>query len=210
MSAFARQFGGPSGLIGHLVTRLLARGNAGFNRWLVNELSMVVPAPATVIELGCGPGIALQELLSAYPTARVVGVDPSVVVQNSARRRNARAIADHRLRLITGDAGAVTAYAPADLVLAVHVLYFWSDAVHELQRVGELLAPTGCVALGYQLRENMPQPAQRNFRKEGFTLYDSDDQVAAALQEAGFARPDFRIFGDAGRPGGRLALATPA
>jgi hypothetical protein len=29
-SAFlARQFGGPSGLVGHVVTRLLARGNAG-------------------------------------------------------------------------------------------------------------------------------------------------------------------------------------
>lgn len=65
----AQQFGGPSGLIGHLVTRLLARGNASFNRWLVHELGTMVPPPATVIELGCGPGIALRELLTASSSA---------------------------------------------------------------------------------------------------------------------------------------------
>ncbi len=38
------------------------------------------PAPATVIELGCGPGVALAELLRAYPAARVIGADPSALV----------------------------------------------------------------------------------------------------------------------------------
>ena len=69
VNRIARQFGGPSGPIGHLVTWQLARGNASFNRWLVRELAAVVPPPATAIELGCGPGIALRELLTAYPTA---------------------------------------------------------------------------------------------------------------------------------------------
>jgi hypothetical protein len=64
VNGIARQFGGPSGPIGHLVTGLLARGNASFNRWLVRELGTVVPPPATVIELGCGPAIALRELLT--------------------------------------------------------------------------------------------------------------------------------------------------
>ena len=62
----APQFGGPSGLVGRVVTRLLARGNAGFNRWLVNEISTALPVPHTVIELGYGPGIALQEILRRY------------------------------------------------------------------------------------------------------------------------------------------------
>ena len=61
VNGIARQFGGPSGPIGHLVTGLLARGNASFNRWLVHELGTMVPPPATVIELGCGPGIALSD-----------------------------------------------------------------------------------------------------------------------------------------------------
>jgi hypothetical protein len=48
LGAVARQFAGPSGPAGHLVTWLLARGNASFNRWLVREVAKAVPAPATV------------------------------------------------------------------------------------------------------------------------------------------------------------------
>jgi hypothetical protein len=103
LGTVARQFAGPSGPAGHLVTWLLARGNASFNRWLVREVAKAAPAPATVIELGCGPGVALAELLRAYPAARVIGADPSAVVLTSARRRNARALAEGRLTLVTGD-----------------------------------------------------------------------------------------------------------
>ena len=157
--------------------------------WLVHELGTVVPTPATVLELGCGPGIALRELLTAYPAASVIGVDRSPVVLKSARRRNASAIAEGRLTLVTGDIEKTVGYAPADLVLASHVLYFWADPVRELRRINEVLAPHGHVALGYQLRQHMPPITQRTFPQEGFTLYDSDDQVAAALQHAGFTPP---------------------
>ncbi|HEX4661380.1 MAG TPA: class I SAM-dependent methyltransferase [Streptosporangiaceae bacterium] len=209
VNRIARQFAGPSGPIGHLVTWQLARGNASFNRWLVHELATVVRPPETVIELGCGPGIALRELLSAYPAARVVGADPSATVLKSARRRNARAIEVGRLVLTTGDVATVADHAPADLVLACHVLYFWADPVGELRRVGQLLAPDCHVALGYQLRQHMPPVAGRAFPQGGFAVYDSDDQVAAVLRQAGFASPEIRVFGDPSHPGGRLALATP-
>jgi SAM-dependent methyltransferase len=206
----ARQFAGPSGPAGHLVTWLLARGNASFNRWLVREVAAAVPAPATVIELGCGPGIALAELLRAYPAARVIGADPSAVAATSARRRNARALAEGRLTLVTGDTGQAAGYAPAGLVLACHVLYFWPDPVGELRRIREMLAPAGRIALGYQLRQNMPPLAQRTFPRQGFTLYDCDDQVAAVLEQAGFTRPEIRVFGPPDRPMGRLALGAAA
>jgi hypothetical protein len=68
----------------------------------------------------------------------------------------------------------------------------------------------GHIALGYQLRQNMPPVAQRTFPREGFTLYDSDDQVAAVLEQAGFTRPEIRIFGAHDRAMGRLALSAPA
>jgi SAM-dependent methyltransferase len=206
----ARQFGRPSGPMGHLVSGMLARGNASFNQWLVHELGTVVPSPATVVELGCGPGIALRELLAAYPAASVVGVDRSPVVLKSARRRNAPAVAGGRLTLVTGDIEKTVGYPPADLVLACHVLYFWADPVRELRRINEILAPHGHVALGYQLRQDMPPIAQRTFPQEGFTLYDSYDQVAVTLRHAGFTPPEIRVFGDLAHPGGRLALATPA
>ena len=56
----------------------------------------------------------------------------------------------------------------------------------------------------------MPPISQRTFPQEGFTLYDSDDQVAAVVAQAGFTRPEIRIFGAPDRPMGRLALSAPA
>ncbi len=208
MRVVSEQFSSPSGLLGYAITPLLARGNAAFNRWAVHELAAVVPAPATVIELGSGPGVALQELARVYPTARIVGVDPSDVVHKIARRTNAAAIADGRVALVSGALGAVAAYQPAELILAVHVIYFWSDPVTELRRIHDALAPGGQVALGYQLRASMPKPTQRNFPKAGFTLYDTDDQVTALLHQAGFPATQVRIFGTPERPLGRLAVAA--
>ena len=207
MRSIARQFGGPSGPVGHLVSGLLARGNAGFNCWLVSQLRTAVPGPATVIELGCGPGVALRELLATYPAASVVGVDRSPVVLRSARRRNAPAIGDGRLTLVQGDTGQAAGHAPADLVLACHVLYFWSNPEQELRRMRDMLAPHGLAVLGYQLRQHMPPIAQRTFPREGFTVYDTDDQVAVLLESAGFSSPEIRVCGDPRRPVGRLALA---
>jgi SAM-dependent methyltransferase len=209
-SFMARQFGRPSGPAGHLVTRLLARGNDRFNRWLVHELLAAVPAPRAVIELGCGPGIALQELLVTYPNAHVIGVDPSTVVLKSARRRNASAVAAGRLTLVSGDTQTSITYGPVDLIVACHVLYFWTNPLNELQRIRDALEPNGHLALGYQLRQNMPPIAQRAFPAEGYVLYDSDSQLAAVLDAAGFAKPEVRIFGDHHRPLGRLALSSPA
>ena len=204
----ATQFSHPSGLLGRLVSRMLAKGNAGFNVWLVDQLQTAVPNPGLVIELGCGPGVALQKLLAAYPRSRIVGIDPSPVVLKSARRRTSAAIAAGRLELVTGDSSKAPGFGPADLIVATHVLYFLTDPVRQLNKVGEALSPSGRLALGYQLRQNMPPMAQRNFPEQGFILYDSDEQLADVLTEAGFNRPEIRLFGDQDRPGGRLALTT--
>jgi hypothetical protein len=42
-----------------------------------------------------------------------------------------------------------------------------------------IMAPSSLVALGYQIRQNMPPNSQRTFPKEGFTLCYYDDQAAA-------------------------------
>jgi SAM-dependent methyltransferase len=98
--------------------------------------------------------------------------------------------------------------APVDLVIANHVLYFWHEPAAELARLHGFVRPGGLLALGYQLRRNMPPPAQRNFPKQGHVLYDSDGAVETLLREAGFASVAFAVMGPADAPHGRLALAT--
>ncbi len=206
----ARQFGHPRGLVGRLVGRIMARRNSGFNSWVVQSLrERRDPGAVTrLVELGPGPGVGLACLLDAFPRAQVWGVDRSSTMLSQARRHNAPAVRAGRLQLVHGDASAAQRFAPLDLIVAVHVLYFWPDPVHELTRLRTALAPNGTLALGYQLRRYMPQMAQQQFPRAGHRLYDADDEIRQVLTEAGFTHVDIAVKGPADAPHGRLALAS--
>lgn len=208
MSVVARQFGRPRGLLGRVIGRGMARGNADFNRWFVQEIRGLGLADiGRIVELGPGPGIGLQETLRAFPEARLWGIDPSPVMLSQFRKRNLAAVRSGRLVAIEGGVESLPPLAPVDLVLAAHVLYFWRQPAATLAQIHGALRPGGWLALGYQLRRNMPPMAQKRFPMEGYLLYDSDGQVGALLEGAGFKHPRFVIKGPTDAPEGRLAIA---
>lgn len=209
MGLIAKQFALPQGYMGRLAASFMAKNNMRFNQWLVAEVARTIPPPKTAVELGFGPGLGLRELLYAFPDARVIGVDPSQTVQRPAQRRNRAAIASNRLKLLQGNAGALKGMSGTiDLIVAVHVLYFWSTPQANIRQICDLLSTGGCLALGYQLRGHMPGPAQRDFPTAGHHLYDSDAQVRELVQNGGLHVADVRVFGDSANPGGRLLIAS--
>jgi SAM-dependent methyltransferase len=209
-----RQFARPTGLPGRLVGALMARGNAPFNRALVRRLPELAERPEStgwperVVEIGCGPGIGLAALLERFPQARVLGVDLSPEMVARSRARNAAEVRSGRLTLAEG--GPERIDGPADLVVAVHVLYFWHQPVDTLARLRDSLAEDGVVALGYRCRADMPSVSQRDFPKEGHLLYDDESDVRALFAAAGY-RPGHsaRIDDEAGNHLGWLTVAGP-
>lgn len=208
MGVIGRQFGSPSGLLGRLAGRFMARNNADLNRRLVEEVASLVPPPRRVAELGFGPGVGLAALVSTFPQAHVLGADPSSPMAGQATARNRAALKAGRLRLLQGDTSVLAPYAPVDLVLAVHVLYFWDDPVASLEAVREMLPPGGHLALGYQLERHMPAVARRDFVAQGHRLYASDDEVVEMVAAAGLTAEHQSVIGADERPMGRLLLAS--
>ena len=209
------QAGNPHGLVGRLVARFLARGHAGVNRWIVGEMrSAWKGEPTRIVELGSGGGVALREMLRAFPRAQVWGVDISPAVMGQARQRNRRAVEAGRLTLLVGDGAALPPLAPLDLVLAVHVQYFWRQPVAELGRIRASLRPDGRCALGFELVSDAPRSARR-FAQEGLRMPRTEEEGVALLREAGFGsvRCTTRHVGELGRlrklTQVRLALAEP-
>ena len=187
----------------------MARGNADLSRWVVQQASAhhgdVV---RRVVELGPGPGVGLEALLAQFPDAQVWGVDLSSVMLSQSRKRNQSAVTAGRLTLLEGGASALTAGAPADIVMANHVLYFWQDPAAEMAQIRGSMRNGGLLALGYQLGQNMPAMAQRRFPAAGHRLYESDDDVARLAIEAGFGSVRHVIKGASEAPEGRVMLAT--
>jgi SAM-dependent methyltransferase len=157
-----RQFRDPTGIGGHLAGWVMGRrpSNVMRSRWAVDLLD-VAPADR-VLELGCGPGVGVAALAARARSGLVVGVDRSKVMIRQARRRNAKAVRDGRVRLVVSavedlpEPGSHPGDAPFDAkfdaVLAVNTVGFWTDPVARLVVVRGHLVPGGRIALVSQPR----------------------------------------------------------
>ena len=116
------QFGHPRGRAGRLVGAVMALENRRANRLVVDLLD---PGPADfVLELGCGPGVALAEV--AQRARFTVGADASEAMVAQARRRLRRAIASDRAEVCRAEAASL----PYDddfftRAFALHTIHHW-------------------------------------------------------------------------------------
>lgn len=208
MTVIARQFGRPRGPLGRLIGYGMARANGEFSRWAVQHAKTSQEGGAgRIAELGPGPGIGLQALLTQFPDAHIWGIDLSPVMLSQAKKHNLAQVEAGRLILAQGSTSALSQLAPADIVMANHVLYFWHDPKTTLEQIRGFLRPGGLLVLGYQLRQNMPRMAQKHFPDEGHLLYDSEDDIARLARAAGFSTIGHCVKGPPMAPEGRLALA---
>ena len=98
-------------------------------------------APATIWDLGCGPGRHAVLLKARYPDARVHGLDSS-----EAMLEQARAL-DPLIDWQSGDIGGWTPDRPVDLIWANASLHWLPDHAALLRRLTGFLAPGGVIAV---------------------------------------------------------------
>jgi trans-aconitate methyltransferase len=174
---FVRQFHRPAGLFGRVIGRVMATrsSNVQRNRWAVDQLA--VRPTDRVLEIGFGPGIAIEALVARVTDGAVHGIDHSEVMVRMAVRRNAGALAAGRLRLTRASVADVDeALAPLDLILAVNNLGMWPDPPAQLKDLERLLRPGGRIAIGQQPRT--PEADAETARRAG-------EEVAGLFAEVG-------------------------
>ena len=170
--ALNRQFGHPHGPLEHLVGAVMAIENAKTNALVVGLLSL--EESDCVLEIGCGPGVALAR--AAATAQYAAGVDPS-----SAMTRLARA----RLRRPIGRGTVQVEQAPVErlpfnpstftVAFAVNSVQHWEsidDGLTELRRV---LKPDGRLLLA--LRAENPTGRRPDPHARGATRHQLDELV---------------------------------
>ncbi|HEX9181742.1 MAG TPA: methyltransferase domain-containing protein [Burkholderiales bacterium] len=148
-----RQFGKPAGLLGSVAGWIMATRPQGRqrSRWTV-ELLELGPEDR-VLELGCGPGLALRECTRSAGRGLVVGLDHSAVMLAQAARRNRTALARGTLHLVHGGLESLPhAGGPFGRVFAINVLQFLSDRRAAMRALAEVTTAGGTVAITYQPR----------------------------------------------------------
>ncbi|WP_116203396.1 class I SAM-dependent methyltransferase [Amycolatopsis circi] len=169
------QFHRPTGVPGRVAGWIMGRrsSNVTRNRWAVRLLD--IQPSERVLELGCGPGVAVAAL--AERAALVVGVDHSAVMIRQARHRNRSAVRAGRVRLGCASVENLSLREGTfDAALAVNTLAMWPDPVARLGELARLLRPGGRVAL-------VSQP-----RQPGVTSAAVVEELTGLLAEAGFSR----------------------
>jgi ubiquinone/menaquinone biosynthesis C-methylase UbiE len=138
------QYRQPSGVVGRWIGGKMAKQHQPENLWTVNLLR--VQPSDHVLEVGFGPGIAIQEV--ARRARLVSGVDVSRTMVAAARRRNAAAVRDRQVDLRRGDAAKLPfADDTFDKAFSIHSIYFWRDPLAALGEIRRVLKPHGMVVL---------------------------------------------------------------
>src|SRR5262249_44146622 len=116
--------------------------------WVVGDALRVQPNDR-VLEVGFGPGVGIECLLSAS-AAKVAGVDPSDEMLAQARARNANALAQGRVDVRLGAADRLPFHDAAfDAALAINSMQVWPDAAGGLREMRRVLKRGGRIALGF-------------------------------------------------------------
>jgi ubiquinone/menaquinone biosynthesis C-methylase UbiE len=204
--AIGRQFRQPAGLGGRLMGHVMEVINRAPNREALAALE-IDPADV-VVELGFGPGCAIEALAERAPQGRIFGVDPSAEMLGAAARRNRGPIAAGRVQLTQGHIRDLRLPPGAvDKILAVNVVYFFDEDGGELREARRLLKPGGRLVIyatdkSVMYRWKFAGPATHR-------LFGRDD-LALLLGRAGFDADAIAIREARVAPGvvGLVATAT--
>lgn len=152
-SAIVAQFRRPSGPLGALAGWIMAnrRSNRERNRWGVTLLGL--EPTDRVLEIGCGPGLALQLIAARVTDGMTIGLDHSPQMAAWARKRNEGSIEAGRLEIRCGSLDELrTIVEPFDKVFSANVVQFFDEPVDDLRLIRSVMRPGGLIVSVHQPR----------------------------------------------------------
>ena len=181
------QCGKPRGRFGRFLVRGMNFGHSGLTRWGLTKVE--IRDNATVLDIGCGGGRALERLASLASLGKVVGIDYSEDSVAVARKRNQRLIATGRVEVLHGSVSSMPfPDATFDCVSAVETYYFWPDIAADLAEVRRVIKPSGQMVIiaGMYRGSRFDKRNMRLIRAGGMRCF-SVQEFEETLQDAGFS-----------------------
>ncbi|WP_332772471.1 class I SAM-dependent methyltransferase [Phenylobacterium sp.] len=210
----ARQGRKPTGLLGQVVARIMAKETAPENDIAV-ELLALEPRDR-VLEIGCGHGHTLAKAAALAHQGVLSGVDFSWVMHRYAMRRHRALVRAGRLEFRFGASDQLPYEAGTfDKAFCVHTIYFWTAPLDHLREARRVLKPGGRLVLGFRPAED--ESFRATFPDQVYCIRPRAE-VVELVRGAGFEILDVREPGQdsrrvvfivaqaAGRPG---ASSTP-
>jgi SAM-dependent methyltransferase len=147
------------------------------NAWVVSLLG--VRSRDRVLEIGFGPGLAIQHLSRLAYEGLVCGIDHSPVMLQQARKRNDVAVRAGRVDLRLASVEQLPRFdEPFDKIVGVNVMGLSHAPVERLRQLRRLLSPGGTIAIAVQPRS--PGASDATTARRGA-------EIASQLAAAGYS-----------------------
>jgi len=177
----AKQLRKPSGILGFLMGRLLAKQNTFTYQAIEKHLDFSGIKHA--FEIGYGPGAGIQYFHGKYGI-KIDGVDFSDAMYKTATRKNKTAIKDDTIFLRKSDFLTMEKIADRyDCVYFANVTYFWDDLAKPFEKIRDMIKGNG--KLVFYMTNDTFLKKYPVTKTEVFNKY-SHSYVKEALSSAGF------------------------
>ena len=139
---FVSQTRKPDGFLGKMMLSSMNSGHAKMADWGFSHLPNI--SPENAVDLGCGAGRNVGELLKRYPKAHVTGVDYSDLSVEKSKDYNKAMIETGRCEVVQGDVSDLKLPADAfNLATAFETIYFWPGLEKCFAQIAKVLKPGG-------------------------------------------------------------------
>ena len=182
---FVSQTRKPDGFLGKMMLSSMNSGHAKMANWGFSHLPNI--SPENAVDLGCGAGRNVGELLKRYPKAHVTGVDYSDLSVEKSKDYNKTMIETGRCEVMQGDVSDLKLPADAfDLAMAFETIYFWPGLEKCFAQVAKVLKPGGYFMICNE--SDGTDATGLKFEKiiDGMKNHTAEE-IEAALRAAGFS-----------------------
>ena len=183
--SFVNQTRKPDGFLGKLMLSSMNSGHAKLADWGFSHLPDIAPEKA--VDLGCGAGRNVGELLKKYPKAHVTGMDYSDLSVEKSKDYNKAMIETGRCEVMQGDVSELKLPTNAfDLATAFETVYFWPGLEKCFAQVAKVLKPGGCFMICNESDGTDAAGLKFETIIDGMKTYTAEE-IKAALKAAGFS-----------------------
>ncbi len=150
-TSMTEQFKRPKGFLGWVAGTIMSIENRKLNQWTIQQAR--IKRGDHLLEIGFGPGYAVNWVMKNYSKTTLVGVDVSETMLELAENKNKDFIKKRRVLLKVDDIATFETNRRFNKVFSVNNYTLWKEPKKSIENIYDVLTDKGIVSISFQPRE---------------------------------------------------------